>query len=107
MILVLLLLCKISQSITHPRCVIREAQKDAICEGLNLEWIRNEKFPRAENITIQNGNLGLVLKPLFYEYLWLLCSRGRNVTLILLQTLTKSALLPIKNRHKDTYPVML
>ena len=65
MILVLLLLCKISQSITHPRCVIREAQKDAICEGLNLEWIRNEKFPRAENITIQNGNLGLVLKPLF------------------------------------------
>ena len=64
MILVLLLLCKISISVTSgqtPGCAIREAQNEAICEGLNLEWIRKEKFPRAENITIQNGNLGLVL----------------------------------------------
>ena len=58
----ILLLCKISQCITHrPRCVIREAQNDdAICEGITLEWIRREKFPRAKNITIQNGNLGSV-----------------------------------------------
>ena len=83
MILVLLLLCKISISITsgHPGCVIREAPNGAICEGLNLEWIRKEKFPRAQNITIRNGNLGLVLssvdlfctvfQPDFYDYLWL------------------------------------
>ena len=45
----------------HPGCVIREAPNGAICEGLNLEWIRKEKFPRAQNITIRNGNLGLVL----------------------------------------------
>lgn len=63
MILALLLLCNVSISIASgqtPGCVIREAQSEAICEGLNLEWIRKEKFPRAENIIIQNGNLGLV-----------------------------------------------
>ena len=45
----------------HLGCVIREAPNGAICEGLNSEWIRKEKFPRAQNITIRNGNLGLVL----------------------------------------------